>query len=189
MQKGGPEKMTVRSNSRAFTLLELLGVIVVVSVLSTLVAVGYQQSLKKIDSAHCMSNLRGIGVALSSYHADFQKWPQVPEEVKLGSVEEEMFWIESLLPYGLTEKNWRCRTQDRLLKFDSKTPQVAKIHYIPSLFDGFPLSSQGVHQALPWVMEIADVHGNGNHVLMSDGRVRTYKDIFESTVTVRKSVR
>jgi prepilin-type N-terminal cleavage/methylation domain-containing protein len=183
----GIAERSKRYKSCAFTLLELIVAVALISVLAALITTGYQHSSNKIEAASCMSNLRGIGVALASYHSDFQEWPQVPEGVNVGSMDEEDFWIQSLLPYGLSEKNWRCRTQDRLLKFSSNTGQVAKIHYIPSLFDAHPIRPQSIHQVHPWVMEIADVHGNGNHVLMSDGRVRTYKDIFEATLAAGKS--
>jgi len=182
----GITKCSVLPKSHAFTLLELVIVIALIGVLATLITVGYQHSIKKIESANCMANLRGIGVGLSSYHTDFQKWPQIPEEISRGSIAEEEFWIQELLPFGVSEKNWRCRTQERLLRSNSKSDQVAKIHYIPSIFDAITIRPQSIFQVHPWVMEIADVHGNGNHVLMSDGSVRTYKDIFEATLAAGK---
>ena len=177
--------MKLRENG--FTVLELLIVIALIGVLTTLITVGYQHSIKKIEAANCMANLRGIGVALSSYHNDFQKWPQIPEEIALGSIAEEEFWVREMLPYGVSEKNWRCRTQERRLKSNSKSDQVAKIHYIPSIFDAVTIRPLSIYQVHPWAMEIADVHGNGNHVLMSDGSVRTYKDIFEATLGAGKN--
>lgn len=52
---------------RAFTVLELLVVIVIVAVLAAIINPVYQRSAKSAQAAACVSNLRQIGTALNLY--------------------------------------------------------------------------------------------------------------------------
>lgn len=178
------QKFLLKPQTNAFTLVELIVVVALIGVLASLLTLGFQHSLRKTEAANCMSNLRGLYTGLSSLHLDLQQWPQLPEHVVPGTIEEEEFWIETLKPYGLREKDWKCRTQERLLKSDKSSGEVAKIHYIPALFDSVQMRPRLWVQ--PWVMEIGDVHGNGNHVLLSDGSVRTYRQVFEGVLASGK---
>jgi len=59
-----------RSNSSAFTLIELLSVIAIIGVLAALLLVGLGRLRESGRSATCLSNLRQQGVAIYAYAAD-----------------------------------------------------------------------------------------------------------------------
>lgn len=62
--------MTPRRSSDAFTLIELLTVILVVAVLSALGFAGLRSARASADRATCLSNLRQIGLTHLAYAAD-----------------------------------------------------------------------------------------------------------------------
>ncbi len=55
---------------RGFTILELLVVIAIVAVLAAIVVPAAGYGMSRADSAKCLGNLRGIGIALNGYLAD-----------------------------------------------------------------------------------------------------------------------
>lgn len=64
-----PHSITRRPRS-AFTLMELLVVIVIIAALVTLAVPATERIFHRSKAAHCVSNLRSIGTALSLYLAD-----------------------------------------------------------------------------------------------------------------------
>jgi prepilin-type N-terminal cleavage/methylation domain-containing protein len=166
-----------------FTLLELMAAIIVVSVLLVTAAGYYRANLSKFEEPACISNLRGLHGAFSSWLTDHENvWPQLPADASvdsgsIGTVLEHEFWIKTFEPYGLTQKNWTCPTFRRLVKLKQTNLNNARIHYLPTLFDEVPgraYRSPGT----PWLMEIADGHGRGNLLIFMDGSVRPFKDLF-----------
>ncbi|HEX4085769.1 MAG TPA: type II secretion system protein [Chthoniobacteraceae bacterium] len=59
-----------RKGNIGFTLMELLVVIAVISILAALVVPVYNRTMATTRSAGCLSNLRQLGMALSSYLGD-----------------------------------------------------------------------------------------------------------------------
>src|SRR6476620_10363619 len=61
--------------SRAFTLVELLVVVVIIGILLALITSGIIASLHAAKRTRCQNNLGQIGVAVNAYHEAKRKWP------------------------------------------------------------------------------------------------------------------
>jgi prepilin-type N-terminal cleavage/methylation domain-containing protein len=67
--------MRMRSFSIAFTLIELLIVMVIIAVLAGLLLSAVALTRKKARKSQCMSNLRQIGIGIAMYTGDYQQYP------------------------------------------------------------------------------------------------------------------
>ena len=167
----------------AFTLLEMMTAIMVVSILIVTGASYYRANLSKFEEPACISNLRGLHGAFSAWLDDHENvWPQLPGDASveaggIGTALEHEFWIKTFEPYGLRQKNWTCPTLRRLVKQKQTSFNDAQIHYLPTLFDEVPGRARR-SPGTPWLMEIADGHGRGNLLIFTDGSVRPFKDLY-----------
>ena len=154
--------------ARAFTLLEMLAA---VSIVLILVATSYPALEKispKAEMVVCMNNLRNLRSAFSAYAND--GWPQIPKGIALGSNEEQRWWIEQTKKdLGLSEKTWRCPTITRLFRASPEAERPL-IHYLPTPFSAQP-GKANKNAKMPWFIEIANAHGNGNLLVRQNGTV------------------
>ena len=97
-----PLSLPLRKRGRgAFTLIELLVVIAIIAILAALLLPVLSRAKAAGLSAACKSNLRQIGVALTLYLSDFQKYPLW----HTGTTN----WDATLLPYAANNRNlFRC---------------------------------------------------------------------------------
>lgn len=85
-----------------FTLLELMGVIMIITVLIALLLPAIQQAREAARNAQCQNNLRQIGMALANYHDAFRVLP--PGTVNAtGPIESKengyhVSWLVQILP-------------------------------------------------------------------------------------------
>ncbi len=103
---------------RAFTVLELLLVLVLIGVLATLLLPTVEKVREKADAVACIANLRGIGVALQAAISDNDNsLPYIEidsdnpiynaEDIeRIGETPKSL--LEAFTPYGLTERHFRC---------------------------------------------------------------------------------
>ncbi len=153
----------------AFTLLEILAAITIISILLLLIAPNYQTLVAKAQETICASNMRSIRLALGNYLDDHQSvWPQAPESDD--EKEISAFWLAALAPYDISERTWRCPTLASLMKSGNKKEDFI-IHYVPTSFDATPnIANRWATQ--PWLIEIGDAHGKGPLICFPDGSVK-----------------
>jgi hypothetical protein len=135
-----------------------------VSVISRLPGLG--------DRAKCTANLRGLALGLSNYLEDTGHWPDQPEFTHEQQNQYEDWWINELKPYDIPAKAWQCPAILRLGKIQQNgfTP---RIHYFPTMFDQKP-GTPRKWPTMPWLVEIANVHGHGALLVLPDGSVHDW---------------
>lgn len=166
---------TESSSCRAFTFVELLAVIGIIGILSALFFTATGMMIQRAEKPACMANLKNLHMALTTYLADNQKWPQVPAGVGLDSPAEDAWWRTTLAPYGMMEKSWSCPTLRRTARENNMEEALRENHYVPSLFDEYPVTPYRWPK-MPWAMEVGNNHGSGLLVIMMDGSVQHYEE-------------
>jgi type II secretory pathway pseudopilin PulG len=154
----------------AFTLLEIVAVLLVLSILIALILPNTDRIVGAAQQAVCASHMRSIRVALGAYLEDNQMvWPQgSPQPQEPGWAR---FWIDTLAPYGVTERTWQCPTIRGLMKEEGLTE--FGLHYAPTQFDATPnIANRWTTQ--PWLIEVADAHGQGPLICFPDGSVKPF---------------
>jgi len=114
----------------AFTLIELLVVVAIIALLAALSAPEFGRIIDRSQSTACMSNLRGLGVALNSYLADNNgRFPHInnpppydvydsPEPATTGEEKDDgspvegdieaVTLLEAFGPYGISAQTLKC---------------------------------------------------------------------------------
>ena len=161
----------MNSSRRAFTLTEIVVVVGILGVLMALIFPAAQRVIPKAQEVVCMSHLRTLWIAFAPCATDPEGWPQVPKEIKIGSTQEQQWWLDySTNHLGLTLKDWHCPVIERASKNSSNGDEVPVIHYLPTLFD----ARQGTANrwpSMPWFSELGNVHGQGNLTVRADGTI------------------
>jgi prepilin-type N-terminal cleavage/methylation domain-containing protein len=158
-----------------FTLLEILAVITILGILSTLIFTATRISIERAEKPACMANLKNLHMALATYLTENGHWPQVPDGITLDSDEENAWWRATLAPHGMVEKSWSCPTLKRTAREKNMEHALKENHYVPSLFDEFPATPYRWPK-MAWAMEVGNNHGTGLLLVMMDGSVQTYEE-------------
>lgn len=158
----------MQNNRQAFTVIEVLAVVAILAVLLALILPVLEKIRPRFERALCMNNLKNLRVAFSGYATD--GWPQVPKEIKLGTLTEQRWWLEKTeKELGLTKNSWQCPTIRRLFS-DQPEKDRPLIHYLPTPFSKEPNRANKSSQ-MPWFIEIGDAHGQGNLLVRQNGTV------------------
>ena len=134
----------------------------------------------RAQRVQCMANLRSLYTATELYIQNNGHWPQIrtsDSEDDENDTEYAKSWIEALKPFGPTEKTWICPTIQNLLgNPDLNNSANVRLDYVATTFDDRPTSP---HQwpTQPWFAEVADVHGNGNLIIFTDGSISDLKTV------------
>lgn len=156
----------------AFTLLELLTVVVVIGILVVLLLPLWSKMRARAQRVQCTSNLRSLYVATETYIQQNGSWPQiVTAESDSDEQDYARAWIAALKPFGVSEKSWICPTIQTLLgNPDYMKAENVRVDYFACPFDDRPMTP---HQwpKQPWFAETGDVHGNGNLIIFTDGSI------------------
>ena len=163
---------------KAFTLLELMTVIVIIAILGTILLGTTEKVRARVERVRCVNNLRGLHVAASSYLQQNGKWPQInPFLLKKKDGVYEERWVKALEPFGVQPKNWLCPTVTRVLgEPDWKKTKSYRIDYTPMPFDDKPFTPHRWTKQ-PWFIEKGDVHGSGNLIIFPDGSITTLNEL------------
>jgi prepilin-type N-terminal cleavage/methylation domain-containing protein/prepilin-type processing-associated H-X9-DG protein len=87
---------------RGFTLIELLVVVAIIALLIAILLPSLAQARERANTTRCLSNVRGIGQALTIYMQDWQcNMPYYTSGTT-------SYWSTSLTPYGAGEKIRAC---------------------------------------------------------------------------------
>lgn len=157
-----------RNRLRAFTLLELLAVVGILAALAALSVPMFETIRPRVERVVCINNLKNLRIAFGDYAVT--GWPQVPEKMRLGSREEQRWWLEKTQKdLGLGRRAWECPTIRRMF---AKEPENQRplIHYLPTPFSGEP-GKANQSSVMPWFIEIGDAHGEGNLLIRQNGTV------------------
>ncbi len=157
-----------------FTLLEILGVLLIVCILSLLIIPNYSRLVAAAQEVICASHMRSIRVALGSYLQDHGNiWPQPQPGTE--SAELRRFWFDALEPYGISESTWQCPTIRHALREEGQTGDFG-MHYVPTQFDATPgIATRWSTQ--PWLIEAANAHGKGSLICFPDGSVKSMSKV------------
>ena len=158
---------------RGFKLLEIAVVVVVVAILAVFAIPVYTKLRGRAERVKCTSNLRSLYVAANAYVQENETWPQI----RLAGADDASGreyateWIQALAPSGPTPKTWICPTIQKLIQSpDYLKPENVRTDYFAMTFDDKP-STPHQWPKQPWFIERADVHGNGNLMVLTDGSI------------------
>jgi prepilin-type N-terminal cleavage/methylation domain-containing protein len=155
---------------RAFTLTELMVVIAIIAILALCVMRAVGSATDRANVVRCVANLRNLHIALNNDVIDQGQWPQCPYEAGADGYDD--WWIKELGKYNISQASWQCPTlmrSDREGKPDDKIRRM-KIHYVPTAFDDNPATPRKWARQ-PWLIEVADAHGEGNLMVFPDGAI------------------
>lgn len=153
-------------------------VLVIIGILSAMLLPVYAGIRARAQRAQCLANLHSLYLAADIYLQRNNHWPQIRRGTsETGSEDYANAWIDALAPFGPGRQTWICLTMEGLLgNPDYQQPAHARLDYIPMNFDEKPLTP---HQwpRQPWFIESANVHGNGNLIIFTDGSVGESNDL------------
>lgn len=163
-------------SSAGFTLVEALVIVLIIAVLLALLFPAIAGIQLKAEGVVCSSRLRNLWTAFSLHLHDEAGWPQLPDNIAIGSLVEQRWWLETTSnSIGLTKKDWTCPTVSRMAGKMTNGQQVYLISYLPTLFDARPTTPLKWLR-MPWFTEAVGSHGNGNLSVRADGSVCPIQD-------------
>ncbi len=163
----------VRLLRSGFTVMEFVAVVAIVLILITLLTSVISRLPGVGDRVRCTTNLRGLALGLTNYMEDKGHWPSQPNFTHTQQKEYEDWWINELKPYDISEKVWQCPAILRLGKIQQNGTSP-RVHYSPTMFDSKPTTPRKWSN-MPWLIEIANVHGHGPLLILPDGSVHDYE--------------
>lgn len=183
---------------KAFTLVELLVVVVILAVLMGLGVPAVQRSLDKARATQCLSNLRQIGLALASYAGDHEQ--ELPNLALLGrsSKSEDIPVMDTvLLPYaGNSPEIFRCPSDNKKYyentgcsyfwfgSYSTPTDTDGVTNLKLPVLDFDPIGTEGLSKEqtkdpgkIPLVSDKDPFHDRGTvrHMLYADGSARALR--------------
>jgi len=164
--------------------MEVLTTVVVISILALMAFQSFGIIQAKAERSRCESNLRSLYAAASAYVTDQDSWPQIP----IDDIEDPAYaqaWIDAYTPYKIGRPNWICPSIQKAMGNPPYEDggENTRIDYLPTPFDDSPRAAfqWPTH---PWFLERGDVHGNGNLIMFTNGRIRSMMEVKNDPQTV-----
>lgn len=171
-----PQKF-IRPARQAFTLIEIMIVVVIVMLLTLMAWKAYGIYVQKAESVACALKMANFGKALQGHMNDHHSWPQ--EEAMFGGnkapSQEALWdkWYEILAKQGLAPDDWYCPSDlARRKKEKKQDDEGGESHilnnpsYQPAQFGPGPYEPYETRQ--PWAIETFG-HYDGFNMVMPDG--------------------
>ena len=156
--------------TRGFTLLELMTVIVIIGILAVLFMPAFLQYQERARRVACVARLKGLYVATTGFlGSSGGSWPRIQPTMS-DDVAFSQQWYDTLSPFGIGWEDLVCPSVQR--KLGSPNVSDEKLHrmdYVSTFFDdrpGTPLKWPN----MPWFLERQDMHG-GQLVILTNGTV------------------
>jgi type II secretory pathway pseudopilin PulG len=151
----------------------------IVAILAILTLPVVSKLRARAQRAQCTSNLRNLYLGAELYLQQNGSWPQIRMTGDSDGAEQDYAnaWIAALKPFGPTQKTWICPTIQELLQNpDISISKNVRVDYLATFFDDKPTTPHRWARQ-PWFAETADVHGNGNLIVFTDGSISDLKTI------------
>lgn len=163
-------RLNPRRSQSGFSLIDMMVTLVIMSILTSVIALSWSSLRAKVERVGCSSHLRALYISFSGYVQDHHHWPQMPPE--LGEEGHEFYdWvIAEVKPYGGERAAWICPTESRT-NVRTITDEEFEGSYVPTLFDTSENSPWEWNQ--PWLIEQVDNHDSGQLMILPDGTVHT----------------
>jgi prepilin-type N-terminal cleavage/methylation domain-containing protein len=163
-----------RASNPAFTLLELLTVMVIIAILAVLTFPILDAIRSRVEKSRCMGNLRTLYFGANAYVQQYGQWPQIPTtQYNSNRKAFEKAWVDALQAFQVPHAAWICPTVQRTTgnNADYDSEKTYRVDYIAMPFDSKPLTPYRWPQ-MPWFVEKGDVHGHGQLIIFTDGSTR-----------------
>jgi general secretion pathway protein G len=116
--------MRKRKNEAGFTLMELMIVMMIIGVLTTLAIPSFVGAIRNAKEAVLKEDLRVMRSAIDSYTMDKQKAPQSLEDL----VQEGYLKVIPEDPMTKARDTWTTETSDALHSLDQTDPGIDDVH-------------------------------------------------------------
>ena len=113
-----------RKNEAGFTLMELMIVMMIIGVLTTLAIPSFVGAIRNAREAELKEDLRVMRSAIDSYTMDKQKAPQSLEDL----VQEGYLKVIPEDPMTKARDSWTTDTSDALHSLDQTDPGIDDVH-------------------------------------------------------------
>jgi len=178
-------KKSKPSNSRAFSLVELIVTIAIIALLASLLLPTFDNMRKRSESTVCANNLQQIGLAVMQKTQDNNNtYPKIegdPSDPAYAPEDGALSLLDTLRPYGITERTLRCPADVRGANYygskgtsydwfpliDGESNADPKIYTKAGVLDA-PVSM------IPLSADFKNVHRGKQNMLFADGHVKAY---------------
>src|SRR6185369_4208632 len=165
------------ATARAFTVIELTLVVAIILILSGLLLPALCQAKQQARSAACKSNLHQIGLALTMYVADYQKYPTAGAWM---AVAVSTAPNQRVLPYTANNRNvFYCPSQKPAAKSTAERTVTEPLSYGCNNLGSARFDFWGIRLGIATYPPISasEVRAPSDMILLGDSGTDTFWDM------------